>query len=121
MNSVDARWVEFLGKTSDEAVISRKEWVELALDDALWADLSKAKEGAKIVKVPFSTDNGQKINRSGSDYYKALNQTLDENDNLKAVIVLGDGDYNIGEEPLKVAQKAKRNRKKIALLQSTPY
>ena len=110
MTTIDARVANLFGNTGGRKVLSRQEWVEFALDDSHWESLKEAGDGAKIIKTPFSTDNGQSTNRSGSDYYKALNDILDENDNVKAIIVLGDGDYNTGEEPLKVAQKAQRQR-----------
>jgi len=110
MNSLDAKVSSIFKNPGDQQIITRKEWVKEALKDQHWKKLTEGAENTKIIKVPFSVDNQADINRSGSDYHKALNQTLDENDNLKAIIVLGDGDYNTGGEPLTVAQKAKSNK-----------
>ncbi len=111
MNTVDAKVASIFGETGTPSIISRKEWLEFALNDKLWRGFETAEEHVKIHRVPFSTDDATLTkNRTGSDYYTAVDRALEENDNLKAIILLGDGDYNTGKSPSAAAQKAQINQ-----------
>ena len=111
METVDAKVATIFGTVGDKKIIPRKDWVEFAIDDSLWKGLEESGDGTKVIKKAFSVDDSNKSkNRPGSDYYKAIQDTLEEYDNLKGIIVIGDGDYNTGDEPLRVAQVAAKRR-----------
>lgn len=111
METVDAKLPKLFGQIDDRSVVSRKEWLKLALDDSLWKDVEETEGGAKIVKLPFSTNDASRTkNLSGSNYFDAVDSTLEKYDNLKAIIVMGDGDHNSGKVPSAAAQKAQLRR-----------
>ena len=83
-------------------IVSRGEWVERALDSGLWEPLSSG--GAnEVVKQPFSSPAEEGL--TGTDLNEPLVEMLENENNLRAVVMLSDGDFNIGTPPVAAAQK----------------
>ena len=96
---------------SDKAeVVSRADWVKKALASELWKPL-EANGANEISTTAFATPsspstlNPQPSTSSGTDLEQPLADLLDKQTNLRAVVLLSDGDYNIGQPPVAAAQK----------------
>ncbi len=110
MTTIDATLPPVLSEKSE--VISRADWVKKALTSDLWKPLEA--NGANIVSsTPFATPadagtsllNFQPSALSGTDLEAPLSELLDKETNLRAVVLLSDGDYNLGQPPVAAAQK----------------
>lgn len=83
-------------------VVARSVWVEKALESDLWKPLSS--DGANDVSTkPFASPAKEGL--SGTDLSTPLSDLLEREDNLRAVVMLSDGDYNLGAPPVGAAQK----------------
>ncbi len=94
------------GDAADASDIgSRAEWVKEALASELWQPLRQ--DGQKELEIrSFGTDEAVlKDSLKGTDLSEPLNKLLETEDNLQAVILLSDGDYNLGSPPVAAAQK----------------
>lgn len=91
-------------------VISRREQVKQILDTRFWTPLE---ERNKVKVSSFSTpeklEDGRVSPLSGTDMDKALEETLTHSSNLRAVVLISDGDNTKGVSPVISAQKY-RNR-----------
>jgi uncharacterized membrane protein len=86
------------------AVVSRAEWVKKALAADLWKPLLA--DGAnELVTLPFATPAEDAAPLSGTDLEAPLSAVLEKETNLRAVILLSDGDFNLGQPPVAAAQK----------------
>jgi hypothetical protein len=84
--------------------VSRAEWVKRALASPLWEPLSAG--GAHEVRIaPFATPDAKQPALSGSDLEQPVSALFDKPSNLRAVVMLSDGDANLGEPPVVAAQK----------------
>ena len=102
MSTLDATLPPTLADSS--VVVSRAEWVNKALSSKLWKPLEA--NGANQVRVtPFATPTPQNPTPSGTDLEAPLTALLTNNQNLRAVVLLSDGDYNLGQSPTVAAQK----------------
>ncbi len=101
METLDAVLPPEFSDESDE-VVSRADWVEKALAADLWTPLRS--DGANdLVSVPFATP--EETGLSGTDLDTPLSELLEKENNVRAVVMLSDGDYNIGPPPVGAAQK----------------
>lgn len=105
MTTVDAALPASL---SDRAtIVSRADWVKKALASELWKPL-EANGANEILTLPFSTapteDPG---GTSGTDMTSPIEELLQQEDNLRAVVMIGDGDFNLGQPPVSAAQRMK--------------
>ena len=81
-------------------VINRADWMARQLSRKFWQPLqSKAKVSVDTFAAPATNQNA--IN--GTDLNVALTNALHRYGNLKAVILLTDGDWNMGQSPLGAA------------------
>ncbi|HEY3854241.1 MAG TPA: hypothetical protein VGO67_07620 [Verrucomicrobiae bacterium] len=81
-------------------VISREEWMKGELAKKFWQPL----EGkAKVSVEPFSAPSTNDATINGTDINLALEGALHRYKNLKAVLLLSDGDWNVGKSPLGTA------------------
>ncbi len=81
-----------------EAPRARSEIVKPLIDPKLWAGLE---ERMDIVFEPFSS--ALEPAKSGTDLNAALATVLEENRNLRGVVLATDGDWNTGEPPVRAA------------------
>jgi hypothetical protein len=83
-------------------IVSRADWVKKVLDSALWEPLRVG--GANDLSIrSFATPPKEGL--SGSDMNTPLSELLENENNLRAVVMLGDGDFNTGQPPVAAAQK----------------
>ncbi|NNE93711.1 MAG: hypothetical protein HKN23_18835 [Verrucomicrobiales bacterium] len=78
---------------------SRAEVIQPLIDPALWDQL---KDRMDVLIEPFSSDLQPDPN-AGTDVNSALAKILDENRNLRGVVLATDGDWNTGEPPVRAA------------------
>ncbi|WP_346187763.1 hypothetical protein [Rubritalea halochordaticola] len=97
----------------DTPVISRKEWIEKALDEKYWKPLEADNKTTVFTEsfsaIPEDAEADQKA-VSGSDLNSPLEKVLEQHDNLRAVVMISDGDWNLGAPPVSGAQKLLINK-----------
>jgi hypothetical protein len=103
MKTLDARLPKALAEEGKaDAIVARSEWVEKALASDLWTPLRS--DGAnELITRPFATPADEGMN--GTDLGDPLESLLQEENNLRAVVLLSDGDFNLGQPPVGAAQK----------------
>ena len=87
---------------SETKVVSRAELSSTTLSSELWKPLAAGGKN-DFLRIPFAKAAADTI--AGTDIDAALSDTLKQHDNLRAVIMLGDGDHNLGQPPVTAAQK----------------
>ena len=106
MSTTDARVPEAM--ESEEKVITREKLVDNLLASEFWKPFEA--EGKNRVTLstfgapPEDTDPALRA-MAGTDINDALKKILEAGRNLRAVVMLGDGDWNIGKSPVAAAQK----------------
>ena len=100
METIDAGNTSGMGPK----VISRTEATTkiLAADD--WRTLESDGKN-KVTRLPFAKADRGTHPMNGTDINAALAEALKRHDNLRAVIILSDGDHNLGPSPVTAAQK----------------
>lgn len=102
METVDAVLPPVLSDKPE--AVSRAEWVKRALASPLWEPLSAS--GAHEVRIaPFATPDANQPALPGTDLERPVSELFDKPSNLRAVVMLSDGDANLGEPPVVAAQK----------------
>lgn len=102
MTTIDAELSN--GVSAKPGVVSRAEWVEKLLTSDIWAAL-EAGGANEVLSQAFATPEPDAPGLSGTDINQPLNELLDTPRNLRAVVLLSDGDYNLGQPPVAAAQK----------------
>jgi hypothetical protein len=102
MTTVDAVLPPPLSQTGE--VVSRADWVKKSLASDLWQPLL-ANGANEVITLPFATPNPENANLSGTDLETPISELLEKQNNLRAVVLLSDGDYNLGQPPVAAAQK----------------
>lgn len=102
MTTVDAQLPLALADTP--VVVSRADWVRKALASDLWKPL-EADGANEVIVQAFATPDAAKPALSGTDLEAPLTELLEKQSNLRAVILLSDGDSNLGQPPVGAAQK----------------
>lgn len=102
MTTIDATLPPILSEKPD--VISRAEWVKKAIASDLWKPL-QANGANELTTLPFATPPAENGASAGTDLDAPLTELLDKQTNLRAVVLLSDGDYNLGPPPVAAAQK----------------
>jgi hypothetical protein len=102
MTTVDAALPPVLSEKAE--VISRADWVKKALTSDLWKPL-EANGANEVISTPFATPPAENGSNSGTDLDAPLTNLLAKQTNLRAVVMLSDGDYNLGQPPVAAAQK----------------
>ncbi|MGN6385028.1 MAG: hypothetical protein ACTHMT_02195 [Verrucomicrobiota bacterium] len=94
-------------KTRDVAstnLVSRQDWVNGELGKKFWNPLAgKTRVVVDEFGAPPAGTNKTANARSGTDLNEALEAPLSRDRNLKAVLLLSDGDWNTGRTPLAAA------------------
>jgi hypothetical protein len=102
MTTVDAPMVEQAADRQE--IVSRADWVKHALASELWKPL-EANGANEVTTHPFATPAAENAATSGTDLEAPLGDLLAQQTNLRAVVLLSDGDYNLGQPPVAAAQK----------------
>lgn len=102
METIDATLPPVLSDKSN--IVSRAEWTRMAIASDLWKPL-EANGDNEVITLPFATPDAANPALSGTDLDEPLNRLLEEQNNLRAVVMLSDGDYNKGQPPVAAAQK----------------
>ncbi|HEX7260184.1 MAG TPA: hypothetical protein VF258_00050 [Luteolibacter sp.] len=102
MGTIDAALPPVLSDQS--RVVSRAEWVKQALASDLWKPL-EANGANEVTTLPFATPPTENGALAGTDLDTPLTDLLAKQTNLRAVVLLSDGDYNLGQPPVAAAQK----------------
>jgi hypothetical protein len=102
MTTVDAALPAILSDKSD--IVSRAEWVKKALTSDLWKPL-EANGANEVISTPFGSPPAENATTAGTDLEAPLTALLAKQTNLRAVVMLSDGDYNLGQPPVAAAQK----------------
>jgi hypothetical protein len=102
MTTIDAQLPPALSEKTE--IVSRAEWVKKALTSDLWKPL-EADGANEVTSQPFATPSVVNPALSGSDLEAPLSEILEKQNNLRAVVLLSDGDANIGKPPVAAAQK----------------
>ena len=102
MTTIDATLPPVLSDKSE--VVSRAEWVKRALASDLWKPL-EANGANDVTALPFATPPTANGAVAGTDLDTPLTDLLAKQTNLRAVVMLSDGDYNLGQPPVAAAQK----------------
>jgi len=97
-------------KTRDVVVTngatSRAEWLAKERTNQFWRPLEKsAKVLVEDFSAPLATTNSLSKPDEGTDLNVALENTLKRQRNLKAVLLLTDGAWNLGQSPLAAATR----------------
>ena len=116
MSTADARLPGQEGGAGE--VVTRKEVSEAILATEFWKLLEK--DGKHRVSVEsFSkapdTDDGEASSLAVTDIYSALSDRIEDRPDLRAVIMIGDGDWNAREKPAPVAAAQKMRLQDIPL------
>ncbi len=90
-------------------VASRAEWVTNQIQGRFWKPIE---DSAKVSVAQFSarTTNKTATAQEGTDLNAALDQLLQGQENLKAVLLLTDGDWNLGKSPVSAATRYREQR-----------
>lgn len=88
-------------------VVSRVVWLEQKKQAQFWKSLqSKAKVIVQDIALPSApTNSAQVLARDGTDLNRALETALQREKNLRAVLLLSDGDWNLGRSPVSAATR----------------
>ena len=102
MTTVDTALKDILPEKSE--VVSRAEWVKQFLASDLWKPLT-SKGANDLITLPFATPPKESGTIAGTDLDAPLTDLLAKHNNLRAVVLLSDGDYNLGQTPVAAAQQ----------------
>jgi hypothetical protein len=105
MATVDA----LLAKNGSDEIVSRRDWISKTVTDEWTAGLEQ--DGANEVVVRrFGTPPEDAAKRAaiGTDLTAPIETALSEQSNLRAIILLSDGDWNTGAPPVTAAQKLRQ-------------
>ena len=94
---------------STNDIVTRTAWIDTQNKSAYWTPLEA---GSKVLSGPFGTPPGVittnalgQAGEIGTDLSGALGSVLRQQRNLKAVLLLTDGDWNLGPSPIGVATR----------------
>ena len=94
--------------SSNQTVATRSQWMGQVLASHLFTPL-KEDENNRVITQAFSAPpkdaNPAELALTGTDIYSAIDDLLEKQNNLRAIVILSDGDWNIGQPPVAAAQK----------------
>ena len=86
-------------------IVSRAEWVRRCLEADLWSTL-EADGKNEVLTLPIaSPPPAESGTLAGTDLEQPISELLETQTNLRAVVLLSDGDANLGQPPVAAAQK----------------
>ncbi|MEI7730120.1 MAG: hypothetical protein WCO56_11145 [Verrucomicrobiota bacterium] len=91
----------------DHTIVRREQWLEKQRTNKFWKVLEKnAKVSVEdMATPPGETAAGAAIREVGTDLNEALDASLQRHRRLKAVLMLTDGDWNLGASPVSAATR----------------
>ncbi|MCA9126995.1 MAG: hypothetical protein KDB22_07915 [Planctomycetales bacterium] len=92
-----------LGSESSAGLLTRQQAIESLLDEETWNDIS---EHMEVVISGFGADDSG----SRSNLYEAIDKARTEHENLRAVVLASDGDWNDGLPPVQAAMRLRLER-----------
>jgi len=88
----------------EQPVLTRGEWIDRVLDEETLAQLEN--EGTnELVEREIALPPEEPGALVGTDLSEPITELLQEETNLRAVVLFSDGDYNLGQPPVFAAQK----------------
>ena len=91
-------------------IVARGAWIDSQNKRAFWTPLEEA--GSKVLVGKFSappelgaTNALSQAPEIGTDLSGALGSVLEQQSNLKAVLLLSDGDWNLGSSPIGISTR----------------
>ena len=94
--------------------IKRKEWVDEQPEAKFYEPLAKKfKVSIESFSMPPSSEDPEKTAKDGTDLDYALSNMLTGYNNLRAVILFSDGDWNAGKSPIGAAAKLRARGTKV--------
>ena len=104
MQTTDAALPELLSPKKE--IVSRAEFTKKVLDSELWNPLSAQGQNELVTRAFSSHPEDPALQASaGTDLSRPLEEMLEQESNLRAAIVISDGDWNLGQPPVSAAQK----------------
>lgn len=86
----------------DGSVVSRAQWLSNQVAAKFWRPLESK---ARVTVEPFDAPSTNPAAVNGTDLNSALNQAMERHKDLKAVLLLTDGEWNTGKSPLGAATR----------------
>ena len=102
MKTLDAALPAALSEDGNSGeIVSREAWVKKALESEFWAPL-RSNGANELTSQPFAIPSDEGL--TGTDLNTPLSELLEKENNLRAVVMLSDGDFNLGSPPVAAAQ-----------------
>jgi hypothetical protein len=104
MTTLDAELPDLF--SPERKVVTREDWSRIALDSPLWDPLEDGGKNDLVVRGfgrPPEDPNAAAL--AGTDLSSPVSDLLENETNLRAVVLISDGDHNDGEPPVVAAQK----------------
>ena len=103
MDTLDAELPQLFSPTRE--VVSRANWTEQALASPLWAPLAKGGANEVFDRSFAAPAADTPPALAGTDLSTPIEDLLENETNLRAAVLLSDGDFNTGPPPVVAAQK----------------
>ncbi len=101
-DSMDTEDIASETANPNSPTISRRQSIESLIEPQAWQQVASDRPAPlKIAIEPFSSSLASPT--SGSDLNLALNKVMEKNENLRAVVMISDGSWNIGNSPTEAA------------------
>ena len=104
MQTTDAKLPEII--SAQQEITTRADFTKRILESPLWNPLA-ANDANEIITRSFAThpEDSALQASAGTDISKPLEDILKNENNLRATILISDGDWNLGSPPVSSAQK----------------
>lgn len=103
MDTLDAELPELFSPKRD--VVSRASWTEQALASPLWEPLANGGANEVFDRSFAAPSPDAPSALAGTDLAQPIEDLLENETNLRAAVLLSDGDFNTGQPPVVAAQK----------------
>ena len=102
MTTLDAELPENID--ANLKVVSRSEWIDQVINDDLLDSLSSDGNN-EVIEREIATPPTDDTKLAGTDLSQPIIDLLENETNLRAVVLWSDGDFNIGQPPVVASQK----------------
>jgi len=93
------------------AVATRADFIQPLLEDSVWEEVG---ESMDIVVEKFSSQLD--VPTAGTDVAAPLTSALKKHENLRGVVLISDGDWNVGDPPASIAGRLRLNKSPVYTL-----